>query len=343
MAENIHTLEKLATLINAQLQGDPKCQISGIAPLDHAQAGQISFLANPQFRQYLPSTQASAVILSSKEANKCVVNALITDNPYLGYAKIAALFTPPINVAAGIHSTAIIGKNCQIDSSVSIGAHCVIGDQVKIGKNSIINSGCHIGNDTSIGEHCHLLAKVILYHGVHIGDRVVIHSGVVIGSDGFGLAKDEKNVWCKIPQLGGVIIGNDVEIGANTTIDRGALDNTVIEDGVKLDNLIQIAHNVHIGAHTAIAGCTGIAGSARIGKYCMIGGGASIVGHSEIADNVVLIGTATVERSIDQPGVYGSGLGILPFRILKRLGFRFRQLDDMARRLDNLEKRSDSR
>lgn len=343
MTENIYTLEKLATLINAQLRGDPKCQISGVAPLDRAQAGQISFLANPQFRQYLPTTQASAVILSSKETDKCQTNILITENPYLGYAKIATLFSPKLNNDSGIHSTAVIGKNCQIDPSASIGAHCVIDDAVTIGKNTVISAGCKIGRDVTIGKDCHLWANVTLYHNVRIGNRVMIHSGAVIGSDGFGLAKDEKNVWHKIPQLGGVVIGDDVEVGANTTIDRGALDDTVIEEGVKLDNLIQIAHNVYIGAHTVIAGCTGIAGSARIGKYCMIGGGASIVGHSEIVDNVVLIGTAVVERSIEEPGVYASGLGILPFRVLKRLGLRFRQLEDMARRLNKLEKDSETR
>lgn len=337
MAETSYTLRELADQLKATLHGNPDCRITGIAPLDRAQQGQISFLSSPQFRHHLVTTKASAVILSANDAQQCTVDKLVTDNPYLGYAKVAALFIDKPNIKAGIHPSTVIGENCQIAASASIGAHCVIGDNVIIGENTVVSSGCIIGNNCQLGQDNYLWANVTIYYDVKIGDRNIIHSGAVIGSDGFGMANDN-GIWQKIPQLGTVVIGNDVEIGANTTIDRGALDNTVIEDGVKLDNQIQIAHNVHIGAHTAIAGCTGIAGGAKIGKHCMIGGGASIVGHIEIADNVILAGTATVEKPISEAGVYGSGTGILPFRELKKMNARMRQLDELAKRLQKLEK-----
>jgi UDP-3-O-[3-hydroxymyristoyl] glucosamine N-acyltransferase len=337
MLETSYTLSEIAKLLGAKLQGNPECKINGIAALDRAQEGQISFLSNAQLRSHLATTQASAIILAPKEAEFYSKNALIMDNPYLGYAKVAALFQPKLTAKSGVHKTAVVGDHCQIASSASIGANVVIGDRVVIGEKTIVGHGCVIADDTTIGIDCCLWPRVAIYPGVHIANRVLIHSGVVIGSDGFGMANDN-GVWQKIPQLGSVDIGDDVEIGANTTIDRGALDNTVIEQGVKLDNQIQIAHNVHIGAHTAIAACTAIAGSTKIGKYCMIGGGASIVGHIEIVDKVILVGTAVVEKSITEPGVYGSGTGILPFRELKKSIIRFRQLDDIAHRLQKLEK-----
>lgn len=335
-AQRSYSLSKIAELINAKVVGND-CEINGIAALENAQTGQISFLASAQYRQYLATTQASAVILTNQNANMCQKSALVVEDPYLSYAKVATLFAPSIEIKPGIHPTAVIGKNTVIASNAAIGPYCVIGDNVKIGDHTYLGPHCVIGNDCDLGNDCYLFGNITFYSNVKIGHQVYIHSGVVIGSDGFGLAND-KGKWQKIPQLGGVIIGNQVEIGANTTIDRGALDNTVIDDGVKLDNQIQVAHNVQIGAHTAIAGCTGIAGSAKIGKHCMIGGGASIVGHSEIVDKVILIGTATVERSIPEPGIYGSGVGLLPFRDLKKLGARYRQLDDIARRLQKLEK-----
>lgn len=332
-----YTLNHLAATLNAKLQGDGNCQISSIAPLDKAQTGQISFLHSSQYRRHLATTQASAVILAAKDAADCRVNALIVDDPYVAYAKIAALFLQLPAINSGIHPTAVIGKDCKIGNQVSIGANCVIGDHVQIGDHVTIHPGCVIGNHVKIDENSLLWANVTVYYGVQIGKRAIIHSGVVIGSDGFGFA-NERGQWVKIPQLGGVIIGNDVEVGANTAIDRGAIEDTVIGNGVKIDNLVQVAHNVHIGDHTAIAGCVAIAGSAHIGKHCMIGGGSSIVGHSEITDGVILVGTSVVEKSLTEPGVYASGTGIMPFKELKRSIIRFRQLEQIVQRINKLEK-----
>ncbi|MGB6976126.1 MAG: UDP-3-O-(3-hydroxymyristoyl)glucosamine N-acyltransferase, partial [Gammaproteobacteria bacterium] len=301
------------------------------------QPGQLSFLGNARYRRHLLTTKASAVILTAKEAANCSTAALIVDDPYLAYAKAATLFQRIPVAYAGKHPTAIIGQGCQIDKSVSVGAQCVIGNQVKIGANSIIEPGTIIGDEAIIGTDCHLWSRVSLYYRVQIGNRVVIHSGAVLGADGFGLT-NEQGVWHRIPQLGGVVIGDEVEIGANTTIDRGALEDTIIEQGVKLDNLIQVAHNVHIGAHTAIAACVAIGGSTKIGKYCMIGGGATISGHLEITDSVIIIGTAVVSKSISEPGIYSSGTGLMPHREAIKCAARYRQLDDIVKRLKQLEK-----
>lgn len=342
MLKNRHSLVELSRHIGAELKGDPECLISGIAALDKAKPGQISFfhdsaLADPKYKKFLQTTQASAVILSAKYSELCPSQQLITNNPYLAYAKIATLFTPKHIQKPGIHPTAVIGKNCQIAASATIGAHCVLGDNVYVGEQTIISSGCMIGNDSALGVNCLLHSHVTLYYGVRIGDRTIIHSGAVIGSDGFGMVNDQ-GIWHKIPQIGGVIIGNDVEIGANTTIDRGALDDTLIGDGVKLDNQIQIAHNVEIGEHTAIAGCSAIAGGARIGKHCMLGGGVTINGHIEIADQVIITALGNVSTSITQPGVYSSGVPLQPNREWRKNAARFRQLDEIARRLYKLEK-----
>ena len=341
MLKNRHSLAELSRYLGAELKGDPDCIISSIASLDKALAGQISFIHDSDFgankyRKFLHDTQASAVILSANYSEFCSTNQLITENPYLCYAKIAGLFLPKNNIKAGIHPTAVIGKNCQIAPSVSVGPHCVIGDNVYIGEQTVVGSGCAIGNDCSLGASCTLYSRVTLYHGIRTGDRVIIHSGAVIGADGFGMV-NENGVWYKIPQLGAVVIGNDVEIGANTTIDRGALEDTVLGNGVKLDNQIQVAHNVRIGDHTAIAGCTAIAGGTQIGKYCMIGGGAAINGHIEITDRVILTALANVSASITQPGVYSSGVPLQPNSQWRKNAARFRQLDDLARRLHKLE------
>ncbi len=336
MTSHTYTLREIAEHIRAELRGDPHYKIHGIASLDHAGPTQITFLSNPKLRHHLATTQAGAIIINATNANLFQGNALILADPYCGYAKTASLFYQAPQLKPGIHPTAMTGEACKIAKTAAIGAHCVIGDHVTIGENAILQAGCIIGDNVEIGSDTLLWARVTVYYGVKIGDRNIIHSGVVIGADGFGMAPD-KGVWVKIPQLGTVIIGNDVEIGANTTIDRGALQDTVIEDGVKLDNQIQVAHNVHIGAHTAIAACTAIAGSTRIGKHCIIGGAVSITGHIEIVDHVILVGTATVETSITTPGVYGSGTGLMPFRDLKKNIIRFRHLDEMARRLNKLE------
>lgn len=333
-----YTLEQLAHEIEAQWEGDPHCQINHAQSLAHAGTGAVSFLASAQYLPYLPKTLASAVILTADYAPQCHTNKLISTHPELAFARVLKLLYPQPYPSPGIHSSAIIGNNCQIHPSVSIEANCVLEDGVSIaahtwiGANSVIGTGCEIGSD------CRIYSRVSLYHGVILGNRVIIHSGAVIGADGFGLTHDGRQ-WVKIPQVGGVEIHDDVEIGANTTVDRGALQNTVIGRGVKIDNLVQIAHNVKIGEHTAIAGCVGVAGSAEIGKNCMFGGGVSINGHIKIADGVILTGTTAVGQSISEPGVYSSGVGHQKNSAWKRNMLRFQKLDEMAKRLRRLEEK----
>lgn len=335
-----YTLAELAEITGANIQGDANCQISGVASLQEAKAGHIAFLANPLYRKYLPGTQASAVILAAADAKNCKTNALIVPNPYAAYARITACFDRTPVIAKGVHATAIIGKNTHIDPSCSIGPNVVIEDGVTIGANTTIGAGCFIGADTTIGENTVIFPNVTIYHSVKIGPRVTVHSGVVIGSDGFGFAFDkQQGTWVKIYHLGTVIIEHDVEVGANTTIDRGAVEDTIIEHHVKIDNLVQIAHNVKVGAYTVIAGCAGLAGSARIGKYCLIGGAACIAGHIEIADNVSVSGMSMVTHSLNQSGVsYSSGTGVMENSQWKKNVVRFWHLDELARRVQKLEK-----
>ncbi|MEO5573460.1 MAG: UDP-3-O-(3-hydroxymyristoyl)glucosamine N-acyltransferase [Gammaproteobacteria bacterium] len=331
------TLGDLADKIGAELHGDGHAVISTVATLQDARTGEIAFLADPRYRKYLSKTQASAVILTLADRDNCPVSSLVVANPVVSYAHAATLLHPPLMPAPGIHPSASIHASSRIHASVAIGAQCVIEAGAEIAANSIIGPGCIIGENTIIGEHSHLVARVTLCHATQIGRRAVIHPGAVIGSDGFGLAND-KGIWVKIPQLGKVRIGDDVEIGANTTIDRGALGDTVIEDGVKLDNQIHVAHNVHIGAHTAIAGCVGIAGSAKIGRRCTMGGGVGIGGHLEIADDVHVTGMTMVSKSILEPGVYSSGLPAQTNHLWNKNYARLCRLDEMARQLKALEK-----
>lgn len=332
------TLSDLAAYVGGVVQGNAECVITGVATLANAIPGDITFLSNPQYRRYLVGTQASAVILSPEDKDACTTTALVVDNPYVAYARIAAWLYAEVegNVPSGVHPTACIDGHSSIDASASIGPHCVIEAGVEIAAHVVVGAGCFVGKNALIGEKSHLLPNVTLYSGVRLGKRVRIHSGAVIGSDGFGIAND-KGVWVKVPQLGSVIIGDDVEIGANTTIDRGALEDTTIEEGVKLDNQIQIGHNVHVGAHTAVAGCVGIAGSARIGKRCSIGGGVGISGHLEIVDDVYITGMTFVTKSIRSPGWYSSGIPADTNQQWHRNVVRFRQLDEMARRLKVVE------
>lgn len=333
-----YTLQELAKFLSAEFIGDANCIITGIGSLDKSVSGQISFLKDAHYCQYLATTKASAVIIKQEHIKQNTGNFIIVDDPYLSYAKISMFFDDAPIVYPGVHATAIVGEDCKIGSGVSIGPHCVIGQRVNIGKNVQIAPGCIISDDVVIDEKTKLYANVVLYHKVKIGKNCILHSGTVIGSDGFGNA-NEKGKWHKIYQLGSVIIGNDVEIGANTTIDRGAIENTIIEDGVKLDNQIQIGHNVHIGAHTAIAGCVGIAGSTSIGSYCMIGGGVGITGHIEITDGVIISGKSAVGNSITKPGMYASSIPAMPYRIWGRVLVRLAQLEDIVRRLNILEKK----
>jgi len=312
--------------------------ISGVCTLQEGRADAISFLANPQYRKYLSGTQAGAVILTAGDAKDCSVPALLSKNPYVTYAQVAALLYPLNDSVAGIHPSAVVATGSRIGHGASLGPLCVIEEGAQIGADVVIGPGCVVGRDVVIGAGTRLVANVTLCHGVQLGARCLIHPGAVIGSDGFGLANDQGH-WLKVPQLGSVRIGDDVEIGANTSIDRGALEDTLIADGVKLDNQIQVAHNVQIGAHTAVAGCVGISGSAKIGAHCMLAGGVGVVGHLEIADGTVVTGMSMVTKSITKSGVYSSGLSAQPNDQWNKIAVRLRHLDDMARRLQALERR----
>ncbi|MBK8163112.1 MAG: UDP-3-O-(3-hydroxymyristoyl)glucosamine N-acyltransferase [Gammaproteobacteria bacterium] len=331
------SLGDLAERFGGEIHGDSGCMVHAVATLEQAGPGEISFLANPHYRGLLAGTRAAAVILAPRYAGECPTHALVTDNPYAVYARVAQLLYPARRPAAGVHPTACVETSSVLKDGVSIGAHAVIGAQVRLGRDVRIGPGCIIEDGVEIGAGSTLVAQVTVRHGCRIGERALIHPGVVIGSDGFGFARD-RDGWIKIPQLGCVIIGNDVEIGSNTTVDRGALGDTVIEDGVKLDNQIQVAHNVHIGEHTAIAGCTGIAGSARIGRRCAIGGGAGILGHLEIADDVQITARTLVTHSITESGSYSSGAPLEATAAWRKNHARMKQLDEMAKRLHELEK-----
>jgi UDP-3-O-[3-hydroxymyristoyl] glucosamine N-acyltransferase len=332
------TLAVLADSLGAELRGDASALITSVASLEHATEGAVSFLANTRYRKHLHGTRATAVILQAKYADEAPGAVLVVSNPYAAYARAASLLGPRPPACQGVHPATVTGARCRIDDSAWIGPNCVLEDGVTIGAGTQLAAGCFVGRDTRIGAGGVIHPNVVICQGVTIGDRVTVHPGAVIGSDGFGLARDEGR-WLKVPQLGGVSIGNDVEIGANTTIDRGTLDSTVLEDGVKLDNQIQVAHNVHIGEHTVVAGCVGISGSARIGSRCMIGGGVGIVGHLEIADDVTVTGMTMVTQSITRPGVYSSGLPAQENTAWGRNTVRLRQLDELARRLQALEKK----
>jgi UDP-3-O-[3-hydroxymyristoyl] glucosamine N-acyltransferase len=334
------TLGELAARVGSAIQGDPATLIDGVGTLQNATPGQIAFLANPRYRRHLEQTRAAAVILGPEDASASPVPALIADNPYLTYARVAAIVRPPAPPRSGIHETAVVADDAVVAADAWVGPCAVIESGARVDAAAQIGPGSTIGRDAIVGRDTRLVARVSLCDGVRVGARCLLHPGVVIGADGFGVAKDGAS-WVKVPQLGGVVIGDDVEVGANTTIDRGAIDETVIGDGVKLDNQIQVGHNVVIGEHTVIAGCVGISGSAIIGRRCMIGGQVGIAGHLEIADDVVVTGQTLVASSIREPGVYSSALTMDDARTWRRNAARFRQLDDMARRLRRLEKQSE--
>jgi len=330
-------LGTLAELLQVELIGDSDCLIDGLATLRQATPGKLGFLSNPQYANQLSSCRASAVIISPKFIDACEINKLISDTPYVVYAKASKLFDSSPEVPAIIHPSSVVNESAEIAEDVSIGANAVIEAGVVIGAGSIIGPGCIVGEGSQIGEDCHLHGNVSIYHKVKLGNRVEIHSGAIIGADGFGFAFDgEKSV--KIVQLGSVQIADDVEIGAGTTIDRGALDDTVIEQGVKIDNQVQIGHNCRIGAHSVICGCTAIAGSAVIGKYCVLGGASGVVGHISIADKVKVSAMSLVSQAIDKEGVYSSGTGVMETARWKKSIVRFRQLDELTKRLSRLEK-----
>jgi UDP-3-O-[3-hydroxymyristoyl] glucosamine N-acyltransferase len=324
-------LGELAVRFGCRLRGDPEAAVDSVATLEAARPGSVSFLANARYRRFLRTTGATAVILEARDAPDCPTAALLADNPYAVYARVAALLHPAPMAPAGVHPTAIIDRGATIAASASIGPHVVIESGVRVGERVVIGAGSVLQRDATVGADSRLVARVTLCHGVIIGQRVFLQPGCVVGADGFGFARDADG-WVKVPQLGTVRIGDDVEVGANTTIDRGAIEDTVIDDDVKLDNQIQVGHNVRIGAHTAIAGCVGISGSTTIGKRCMIGGAVGIAGHLTLADDVVVTGLTLVSRSITKAGVYSSALPADDARRFRRNVARFRHLDEWYRR-----------
>ncbi len=336
-------LEKLVERLGGQLIGDADTEVTGIAPLDTADASHITFLSNPKLRAQAAQTKAAALILSAED-NAVVSSSyngarILTNNPYAYFARVAQFFVElaAIPVVPGAHPAASIHPDAKIAPSACIGPHVVIDAEAIIADNVVIDAGCFIGHGAKLGAGTHLYANVSFHAGCEIGQRGIVHSGAVIGADGFGFAK-ENGAWVKIPQTGRVVIGDDVEIGANTTIDRGALADTVIEDGVKLDNQIQIGHNCHIGAHTAMAGCVGVAGSAKIGKYCTFGGAAMVLGHLTIVDNVHISSGSMVSRSILEPGQYTGFYPLAKNAEWEKSAVIVRNLGSMREKIRELEK-----
>jgi UDP-3-O-[3-hydroxymyristoyl] glucosamine N-acyltransferase len=313
------TLQELADYTGSGLQGNAQLRLVSVASIEKAGAGDISYIRDTKYRHYLQSSTASALILPPEMAQAYAGDCLVNANPYLAYAKAVTLLHPVLRPVVAIHPSAVIEAG------------------VVLGEGVVIEAGCVIGRDCRIGDHSWLHANVTLYAGTELGKRCIIHSGAVLGADGFGFAPDQKK-WFKIPQVGNVVVGDDVEIGANTTIDRAAMGSTLIGNGVKLDNLIQIGHNTQIGDYTAMAACTAVAGSVQIGKHCQIAGMCAIAGHLSITDNVVVTGTSLVSHSITKPGVYSSGTTIEENAVWRKNAVRFNQLDKLARRLQELEK-----
>ena len=331
------SLAELAAHTDSVLQGEGGLRFTSVASIEQAQACDISYIRGGKFRHYLDTTTAGALILPPDLAADYTGNCLVNTNPYLAYAKVVTLLYPVPRPTVGIHPSAVIapdvilGKAVCIEANVVIDAGSVIGDEVIIGAGCVIASGCKVGNSTR------LYSNVTLAYNTQIGQHCIVHSGAVLGADGFGFAP-ERGMWYKIPQVGNVVVGDHVEIGANTTIDRAALGSTVIGNGVKLDNLIQIGHNVSIGDYTAIAACAAVAGSAQIGKHCQIAGMSAIAGHLSIADYTVVTATSLVSHSITKAGVYSSGTSAVENTLWRKNAARFNQLDKLARRLAELEK-----
>lgn len=333
------SLGELAIRFGCDLAGNPESVVSRVATLANAGPDALTFLANPAYRANLRATRAGAVILRQEDASESPVAALIADDPYAVYARMAALLHPPPVFPPGVHAGAVVDASAEIAVSAHVGANAVIGRDVRLDEGVAIGPGCVVGPRCSLGRDSRLHANVTLVEAVQLGQRCIVHSGAVIGSDGFGNARGDSG-WIKVPQIGGVLIGDDVEIGANTTIDRGAIDDTVIENGVRLDNLIQIAHNVHIGEHTAMASLSGVSGSTVIGKRCMFGGQSGIVGHIRICDDVVIGGATMVSKDIREPGFYSASFPAEKGRDWKRYVARFRRLDELVRRVTRLEKKN---
>lgn len=335
-----YTLKELAEQVGGAIRGNADVVVSSIAPLDRASTNQLTFISNVKYRPYLSQAQASVLVVSEADVEFCAENAnlLIVQNPYVAYAILAQYMDTTPKAAADIAPSAVISETASLGENVSIGANAVIEDGAVIGDNAVIGAGCFIGKNAKIGRNTQLWANVSIYHEVQIGDDCLIQSGAVIGSDGFGYA-NERGKWIKIPQTGRVVIGNRVEIGACTCIDRGALDDTVIEDNVIIDNLCQIAHNVHIGTGTAVAGGVIMAGSLKVGRYCQIGGASVINGHMEICDQAIITGMSMIMQPITEKGIYSSGIPAQPNKEWRKTAALTMGIDKMNKRLKALEKK----
>lgn len=333
-----YTLTELAEQVDAQLIGDAACSIVSIATLENAGSGQLSFLSNSKYRKFLAETSASAVLITADDVAFLApgVSAMVVKDPYVAFARVAQLLDSTPAAASGVHPTAVIDASVVLGARVAVGANAVIAAGAVLGDDVQIGAGCFIGEQAMIAEGSRLWANVTVYHRVAMGKRCIVHSGAVIGADGFGFANERGN-WVKIPQTGIVMIGDDCEIGANTTIDRGAIENTVIGNNVIIDNQCQIAHNVSIGDHTAIAGCTVVAGSTKIGRYCIIGGAAVINGHIDICDGAHISGMAMVMKPITEKGVYTSGIPATTNAEWRRNTVKLRQIDQLYQRVKQLE------
>ena len=324
-----------------ELIGEGETVVAQVATLASAGSSDISFLSSGKYRHQLQDSRAAAVILGKADREATDKPRIVCDNPYVYFAKVSSFLNPAPQPGAGVHPNSVVEEGAQIASSASIGPFCCIEKGAKIGEHAVIGASCSIGQNVRIGSHVRLYAGVSIYHDCVVGNNCIIHSGAVIGADGFGIAMDEGK-WLKIPQIGSVLIGSDVEIGANTTIDRGALDDTIIEDGVKIDNQVQVAHNVSIGAHTAIAGCTGIAGSTKIGRYCKIGGSGMILGHLSIVDHVDISAGTMITKSIDAPGAYTAIYPFAPHREWLKNTAHLRHLHELAEKVRRLEEEIES-
>ncbi len=334
-------LAELAVRFGCKLRGDPDALVERVASLQEAGPGTIAFLANRRYRRYLAQTRATAVVIEPALADECPVAALATSNPYAAYARIAQLLHPEPAFEPGRHASAVVEPGASVDATAWVGPHAYVASGAEIGRGAYIGPGSIVMAGARVGDSSRLVARVTICKGVRIGQRCTLHPGAVVGGDGFGHAPDG-GAYVKVPQIGAVVIGDDVEVGANSTIDRGAIGDTVIADGVKIDNQVQIGHNVRIGEHTVIAGCVGISGSAVIGRRCMLGGMVGVVGHLEICDDVLVTGRTMISSSIRQPGIYSSALAADEAKRFRRNAARFQKLDELAKRVQRLEGAGDA-
>jgi UDP-3-O-[3-hydroxymyristoyl] glucosamine N-acyltransferase len=331
-------LGDLAERVGAELAGDGQVVVSRVATLERAARDCLTFLGDGKRRSHLARTQAGGVVIRPEDIDDCPVSCLVSDNPYLTFARAIEILHPPLPPTPGCHPSAVIHEDACIDPSASVGPLCVIERDVTIGPRVQVGPGCVLLAGARIGADSRLVARVVVCENSVIGERVLLHPGAVIGREGFGFAKDGER-WVRMRQIGRAVLGDDVEIGVNSAVDRGAIDDTRIDNGVKIDSLVQIGHNVQIGENTAMAACSGISGSTRIGRNCTLAGAVGMAGHLTIADNVHFSGMAMVTRSFSEAGAYSSGIPAMPATDWRRQVVRFRQLDDMARRVRQLEAR----